>query len=56
MKKHMTPHFVKEFTASDLMLFTVAATALFTPHNELVGYADLKREAINCVCPGHLSH
>lgn len=52
----MTPHFVKEFTAGDLPLFTVAEIVLFTPHNEWVGYANLKRGAINCICPGHPSY
>lgn len=55
MKRHMTRHFVKEFTAIDLPYFTVVAI-LFTAHNELVGYANLKREAINCICSDHLSH
>lgn len=56
MKRHLTPHFVKEFTASGLPLLTVAAIVLFISRNELVGYANLKREAINCICPDHLSH
>lgn len=56
MKRLTTPHFVKKFTAGDLPLFMVAATVLFTPRNGLGGYANLKREAINCICPDHLSH
>lgn len=56
MKRLMTPRFVKKFTAGDLPVFMVAATVLFTPRNELGGYANLKREAINCICPHHLSH